>query len=87
MPKMHNPRIAPFWEKSNTHQREERGEGEKKMMLIIATLFCLQCPRTAHALRSDEFLAALFGPLVLLTVCMLGELYVDLYQECKIMST
>ena len=34
----------------------ERKNKEKKTALIVATMFCLQCPRAAHTLCMDQII-------------------------------
>ena len=40
----------PLWKKSNRISEKDRGE----KLLIVATMFGLQCPRAVHALGLDQ---------------------------------
>ena len=48
--------ITPSGRNVTRAEREEREEEREKMPLIVDTTFGMQCPRAAHALRSDQFL-------------------------------
>ena len=52
--KYKNPK-NPFWEKSKQIEKERRKtRKENKIVLIVATLFCLEHPKAVHELRSDQ---------------------------------
>jgi hypothetical protein len=53
--KYQNTRTTPFGKKV-TGVEKEKEKKEKKMPLIVATPFCLECPRAAHAAPSDQFI-------------------------------
>ena len=48
--KFQHPKKTPFWEESKGNIKKRRNK-----FFIVTTMFCLQCLRAAHALKSDQF--------------------------------
>ena len=56
-------------ESKDNHFREKSNNGRRrdKTLIIVATTFCLQCPRAVHALRLDQQI--LPSPILIMIYC------------------